>query len=233
MLTDRIFVISLGISLIVHLVMFIGLPGIRRHVQLRRRNILIEVTYLNQVPEETKINGARKAPVVPLKSPPPPEKELPKSPPVKIKDISLSVAQEKKKDIDTKNIQVVKLKKSVIKPKPDEDEKTHVVDLSKLSTSDEFVDYYEAIRTQIKNVVVYPAEARSRGIEGVARLCFCITKTGELVEVHLVASALNYYLDQAALRGIKEASPFPPFPEELSLKFNRLSFNTEISFQLN
>jgi len=63
-------------------------------------------------------------------------------------------------------------------------------------------------------------------------LSFVISRDGSLEEARMVQerSSPNTYLQDTALKSIKEASPFPAFPKEL--EYPRLSFNVVISFEV-
>jgi protein TonB len=62
----------------------------------------------------------------------------------------------------------------------------------------------------------YPEEARNQGIYGDLRLLVAVYPNGSLKEVTLLQSSGHDILDQAALKIIRKAAPFPPFPPELS-----------------
>jgi len=229
--SDKTFLKCLVVSLTVHLFFFCGVPAIRRATRRPSRKVPIEITYLMPVTAKAKLGKTNKVSKAVLKKQPLVKKTDKVSKPEKD---TVSVAKRaktvKSRKEETKLVKPEELSKS---QKEQHHEKAHEIDLDKLSASDEFVDYYEAITAKIKSVVIYPPEASSRGLEGAARLRFSIDLTGELIAVKLVNSAQNNALDWAALKSIKEASPFPPFPEELKSKFKHLSFNTKVTFQLN
>ena len=238
--SDRIFWVCIVISLGVHAAAFWGLPGISKDIKKSpERNILVEVTYLSQDIQKVKVDKTLIKPVSKKTVVEKKEIKIPKKIPPEVKKDAALLSKPKKIEVKKNEAQLVKVEKD--KPKPEKktepeekkDDRVYEVDLQKISDSDEFIDYYEAIRAKIKQVVIYPPEASSRGLEGLAGLRFCINRHGELIEAELIHSARHNSLDWAALRSIKEAAPFPPFPEELKRKFDKLSFNTEVFFQLN
>ncbi|MEC7785972.1 MAG: energy transducer TonB, partial [Nitrospinota bacterium] len=62
---------------------------------------------------------------------------------------------------------------------------------------------------------VYPFDAARRGIIGDLSLTFRISKDGNLIGVQLVDQSGYEILDLAALKAVKEAAPFYPFPENI------------------
>ncbi len=67
----------------------------------------------------------------------------------------------------------------------------------------------EEIRRRVQEAVVYPKEARRRGIEGTARIQFLVGADGRATEVSTVESSGSALLDAAAERGAREAAPLP------------------------
>lgn len=77
----------------------------------------------------------------------------------------------------------------------------------------------------------YPHEARSRGIYGDLRLLVSLRKDGTIKEVSILESSGSTVLDDAAIRIIRLASPFAPFPEEMREKTDELEIIRTWSFQ--
>ena len=61
----------------------------------------------------------------------------------------------------------------------------------------------------------YPTEARARNLEGDLRVLVEINAEGSLLDVRILESSGSEVLDRAALRIVRLAAPFLPFPEEL------------------
>ena len=87
--------------------------------------------------------------------------------------------------------------------------------LSTASSTDAF--YLNSWRRKIENIgnLNYPEEARKRKLYGSLRLMVAITPDGRLKEVELLDSSGHKTLDEAALRIVRLAAPFAPFPDEL------------------
>ena len=67
----------------------------------------------------------------------------------------------------------------------------------------------EEIRSRVQEAVVYPPEARSRGITGVARIRFEIDAEGRAEKIRTVATSGSALLDHAAERGAADAGELP------------------------
>jgi len=90
--------------------------------------------------------------------------------------------------------------------------------LSRLSTKaavDAF--YLNSWRRKIETIgnLNYPVEARRRKIYGDLRLLVSIFPDGALKEVELLQSSGHRVLDDAAIRIVRLAAPFAPFPDDL------------------
>ncbi len=103
--------------------------------------------------------------------------------------------------------------------------------LANIKTKSLFLDYYREIREKIRKYAIlnYPANF----VEGEVYLTFTIDSAGSLKELSIVdfKSTEEFSLREAGLRSVKEASPFPSFPEGLTKK--NLTFHIIISFELS
>ena len=78
-----------------------------------------------------------------------------------------------------------------------------------------YASYFARIKHQIERVWIYPLAAAERGISGDLLLTFRISKDGNLMGVRLVDKSGHEILDVAALKAVKEAAPFYPFPKNI------------------
>lgn len=87
--------------------------------------------------------------------------------------------------------------------------------LSTKATADAF--YLNSWRRKIETIgnLNYPVEARKRKLYGDLRLMVAILPDGTLKEVELLQSSGHRVLDDAAIRIVRLAAPFAPFPDEL------------------
>jgi len=83
------------------------------------------------------------------------------------------------------------------------------------TTEVKYASYFARIKHQIERVWVYPSDAAQRGISGDLTLTFRISKDGNLLGVRLMDRSGYEILDVAALKAVKEAAPFYPFPESI------------------
>lgn len=102
------------------------------------------------------------------------------------------------------------------------------VDLDKIDNPS-YISYYQIVREKIRRTAY---QNYTRAEIGEVYLSFLILSDGSLSGVRLVEekSSPSPYLKEAALRSVKEASPFPSFPKELD--YPQLSFNVVISFEI-
>lgn len=86
-----------------------------------------------------------------------------------------------------------------------------------IDTSDQVTsnDYFEMVRLRIESHKRYPGAAKTRQIEGQVTVRFVIKPDGHISSLKIVKGARHRALDQAALRAVKEASPFPRPPMNL------------------
>lgn len=70
-------------------------------------------------------------------------------------------------------------------------------------------DYFDMVRMKIESSKKYPAGAREKGREGQVLVRFVITMDGQISSLEIVKSANHADLDQAALKAVRNAAPFP------------------------
>lgn len=75
--------------------------------------------------------------------------------------------------------------------------------------------YLEMVRLKIERHKVYPDMARIRQIEGRVTIRFVITPEGGIRAVEIARTSRQKVLDKAALRAVKAAAPFPKPPGRL------------------
>jgi protein TonB len=78
-------------------------------------------------------------------------------------------------------------------------------------------DNYAYIQRHIREKLVYPPEARSAGIQGVAELSFVIHTDGQVSNVRITRSSGSETLDASAVAAIYSAAPFRPPPSQARL----------------
>ncbi|MGC8119505.1 TonB family protein [Marinobacter sp. VGCF2001] len=84
--------------------------------------------------------------------------------------------------------------------------------------------------TRVGNIN-YPTEARQAGIYGTLRMLVSLKKDGTIKEVAILQSSGSTVLDDAAIRIVRMAAPFAPFPEEMRQNVDELEIIRTWSFQ--
>jgi len=79
----------------------------------------------------------------------------------------------------------------------------------------------------------YPEKARQKGIFGDLRLLVSLLPNGTLKEIRVLESSGHKLLDDAAIRIVRLAAPFAPFPDELSKDTDVLEIIRTWRFQKN
>lgn len=85
------------------------------------------------------------------------------------------------------------------------------VDLN--TTEFKYLTYFLKLKRQIEAEWKYPKKSADRGEKGKLLLIFTINRNGTLEEVELINSSGYINLDDEAIRSIRFAAPFAPFPE--------------------
>jgi len=79
----------------------------------------------------------------------------------------------------------------------------------------------------------YPEASLRYGIYGELRLLVVIRKDGSLEDVSVLSSSGYAVLDEAAIKIVRLASPYAPFPPELSATTDKLEIIRTWQFQEN
>jgi TonB family protein len=104
-------------------------------------------------------------------------------------------------------------------------------DTISLDTTDKrYVSYLGLIKGKLGSQWKYPSAARDRLIEGKLLLEFSIVRRGDLVEIDLLKRSGFGILDEEAVRAVRAAAPFPPFPDHVSVK--RLNIRVDFDYRM-
>lgn len=82
------------------------------------------------------------------------------------------------------------------------------------STNAWYVQNWVSKVTRVGNIN-YPTEARRAGIYGTLRMLVSLKKDGTIKELAILESSGSTVLDDAAIRIVRMAAPFAPFPEDM------------------
>ena len=73
--------------------------------------------------------------------------------------------------------------------------------------------YLDKMKRKIELLWQYPEVARVNGLSGSLKINFAVDKTGKLKDVVLLESSGYKFFDDAAMKALKDAAPFAPFPD--------------------
>ncbi len=90
--------------------------------------------------------------------------------------------------------------------------------------------YLQKMKQKIELVWEYPEYARVRGIGGQLKINFSIGRDGKVEQMYLIDSSGVKVLDDAALKALRDASPFPPFPDTWDI--SRLNIEGTFIYQI-
>lgn len=106
---------------------------------------------------------------------------------------------------------------------PDGDPDEAVVDIN--TREEKFFSYLLHLKQKIQGVWVYPSSAARAGIGGSLTVEFSVSRNGELLYVNLLDSSGHAILDESALRAIRVAAPYFPFPPRMTAKRLKIRAN--------
>ncbi len=141
--------------------------------------------------------------------------------PTKIQDKDLPQAPlhlTSKKNLQERSLEIASLEARLDRQRQIHAKRPRIKRLTSLSTKatvDAF--YLHSWRRKIETIgnLNYPQEARRRKLYGDLRLMVSVLPNGALNEVVLLQSSGHPVLDDAAIRIVRLAAPFAPFPDEL------------------
>ncbi|MCL0044630.1 energy transducer TonB [Nitrospinaceae bacterium] len=81
-----------------------------------------------------------------------------------------------------------------------------------------YVSYFSRIKQQIQRVWVYPSQGIKRTLSGELTLKFEISKDGNLLGLRLINSSGSNILDANAIKAVRGAAPYYPFPKTITKK---------------
>ncbi len=97
------------------------------------------------------------------------------------------------------------------------------------SQDSRFAPYLLGVKRRIESVWSYPPAAR--GLTGNLVVTFGITRDGHLSDLQLTQTSGIAPLDNEAIRAIRQATPFTPFPERM--RFERLNIRAAFYYHVS
>ncbi len=214
---DRVFLITMIVSLLGHILLFCPWSALKAH-KLSKSFQEIEISYFE------------------IKPNPPEEIKQTKGPPAEKKDDNKETNQEQtiKKEAQDEQKKTatseIDKKENIPLSRLTKEEQMVARDFAALSKEPAYLDYYQAIREKIKN-----SANRHKPVlftPGEVYIFFVLGNQGQLKRLKAIESKSNPspILQEAALLGVEDASPFPPFPAGLNRE--QIAFNIVISFEI-
>jgi len=102
------------------------------------------------------------------------------------------------------------------KPEPPAEEKQATAPQQAKTPPRSVTRWQSLLAAHIEHFKRYPAEARSRGEHGIAKVAFTIDHEGRLLRSSIVQSSGSTTLDQETLAMLARAQPMPRPPDQLS-----------------
>jgi TonB family protein len=100
-----------------------------------------------------------------------------------------------------------------------------------LDTTDTlYSPYATVVKERIQRHWSYPVAARETYVQGDLLIIFRLERNGHLVNSRIARPSGYRILDNASIKAIELASPFPPFPETIPVQF--LNINASFAYQL-
>ena len=81
-----------------------------------------------------------------------------------------------------------------------------------------YVSYFGRIKQQIQRAWIYPTQGTKKRLTGKVILKFEISKEGNLLDLRLINTSGINVLDINAIKAVKDAAPYYPFPKTISKK---------------
>lgn len=218
--SDKFFRTALGISFFLHMCLIFKVPNF----SFAKENTTLEINYVE--PEKI-LNNEKESIVKHLPAEEKKERAENKKAEqnLEVKERIPLVKAEKKEQDKQENKQENKQEKITIKEPREEFQKK----MDALYELPGFCDYYQYLRGCIKQSISYPYPFQ----EGEVVVSFTLLRDGSLQEVAVLKnlSVNNAYLCYAAVKAVKDASPFKPFPEDLHIE--KILFQIPISFEIS
>lgn len=203
----KLWYLSLGISVAIHIVAIVGLPTFSSNKTNKVKNIVKEIKILPK--EFEKIKEIKK------------EKLFLEKPPPYIDKLLTKEIIGPKEELSFDKVRLNTSMKEIIFSEMDNN--------PEIKKTPAYMDYYKAIREKIRKKAYDYYNAQGSGI---VYISFVVLNNGNLSTLSLLDKSMpEQELIEIALKSVKEASPFPPFPKELD--YPKLQFNVSIHFKNN
>lgn len=160
----------------------------------------------------------------------------PKKTKVAKKSIPIETSLERKISLLEKSLEIASLEAQLATQIQFEANKPKVRTISAASTKYSIDAYYmDGWRKKVELIgnLNYPKEARRLNLFGSLRMLVAVLPDGSIKEVRILKSSGKKLLDDAAIRIVRLAAPFAPFPDDLRKEVGILQIIRTWKFQQN
>jgi protein TonB len=96
------------------------------------------------------------------------------------------------------------------------------IEIERISGDTDSANYYKTITDKVRALALFDTASEQKG-EVV--IVFALSKEGSLIGEPTIVKTDNPNLDKFAIRAVKEASPFPPFPASMGQVQEKFKIN--------
>jgi periplasmic protein TonB len=90
--------------------------------------------------------------------------------------------------------------------------------------------YNQLVAAHLQRFKQYPAASKAAGQQGVARLSFTLSRSGQVLASRLAGSSGHAALDAETMAMVRRAQPFPPFPPDM--RHSSMGFSVPVAFSI-
>ena len=225
MLSNKIFINALIISVVFHMFLVIGLPQWKNFARKKPEEPIIKLTYYadRKVPIDSSLIAKTQTKKYPLK-------QAKKKFSAQIEKQGLAEPVSRQKVHEKIKIRTTKVGTKTLDRHISIDSAMLIShDEKDLSSEPVYLTYYNAVRSSIYKRANVNKPYYST--EGVVKLVFTLARNGRLINAGIVEgeSTRNPVLQKHALASVKRAAPFPAFHE--SMNEQQLTLRLTISFE--
>ena len=216
MVDNKSFKFALLVSILLHSVLFFGIPN-TPFLPSKRALDSLTITYYKIKELPKKITVAKTLEPIARKLPKVTKEEILKPPKTSFK--KAEKIKPSPKSIPASEEVTNKRFEKVVEEEQDDAKKAT------------YISYYRAVRESIRQWADRNYPKNKRLAQGEVFLSFIVTSSGELIQVRVVdeKSSNNRFLRNIAINSIRDASPFPAFPK--GMNNYQITFNVIISFE--
>jgi len=140
--------------------------------------------------------------------------------------------QQEARDIVERNLEIERLEAQIRREHQAYQERPRKKFIGARTEEYRYAVYIDRWRQKIERIgtLNYPAEARAKGIYASLQLTVGIKQTGEIESIELNRSSGYKFLDRAAERIVRLASPFEPFPKDIKSDWDILYITRTYTF---